>query len=296
MSYVELHCHSCFSFREGASTPLELVLRARQLGYPALALTDHDNLAGALEFARTAKSWGVRPITGAEITIANQAIGQPGHRAITQRHSRPRAREFHLTLLAETPRGYANLSRLLTRANLNSPRGEPRVRFEWLAEHAEGLIALSGCRKGEVAILVEEGDLRAAREAAARYRDVFGRESFFIELQDNLAYEDQPRNEGLVALARDLGLAVVATNNVHYHERRRHRLHDVLVAVRHRTNLEDVRPLLRPNSEFYLKHPEEMRRLFDGLEEAIENTLRVAARCAGAEFGQSGNRAIGQGG
>jgi error-prone DNA polymerase len=258
MTYVELHCHSCFSFREGASTPLELVLQARALDYPALALTDHDNLAGAMDFARTAKTWGVRPISGAEITLNDDS---------------------HLTLLAETPRGYANLSRLLSRANLASPRGAPRVAFSWLVEHAEGLIALSGCRKGEVASLAEKGELKAAREAADRHRAIFGSESFFLELQENLVYEDQPRNEALVAIARDLRLGVVATNNVHYHERKRHRLHDVLVAVRHRTNLEEARPLLRPNSEFYLKSVQEMERLFDGLPEAIANTVLIAERC-----------------
>jgi len=297
--YVELHCHSCFSFREGASTPLELVMQARILGYTALALTDHDNLAGAMEFANTAKDWDLRPITGAEITIRldnNQGVRRRGSSSKLRDSSRrphldkaaPAADTppGHLTLLAETPRGYANLSRLLSRANLASPRGEPAVRFDWLAEHAEGLIALSGCRKGEVARLVAAGEPRAARAAAERYRALFGRESFFIELQDNLAYEDQPRNEGLVALARDLDIEVVATNNVHYHDRGRHRLHDVLVAVRHRTSLEEARPYLRPNSEFYLKHPAEMERLFDGLPEALANTLRIAGRCTGTGSGQ----------
>jgi error-prone DNA polymerase len=256
--YVELHCHSCFSFREGSSTPLEIVLQAKMLGYQALALTDHDNLAGAMEFARTATAWGIKAITGAEITLTDGS---------------------HLTLLAETPRGYANLSRMLSRANLSSPRGQSSVRFEWLADHAEGLIALSGCRKGEVPRLVEAGDLRKARYAAESYRSVFGRESFFIELQDNLVYEDQPRNEALVSLARDLGLGIVATNNVHYHVRERHRLHDALVAVRHRTNLEEARPHLRANSEFFLKPPAEMERLFAELPEAIANTGRIAERC-----------------
>lgn len=258
MTYVELHCHSCFSLREGASTPLELVLQARQLGYPALALTDHDSLAGAMQFAQAAKAWGVQPIIGAEVTLADDS---------------------HLTLLAETPRGYANLSRLLTRANLASPRGAPRVPFAWLAEHAQGLIALSGCRRGEVAALIERGEARRARQAAARYRDVFGHDGFFIELQENLVYEDQPRNEALVVLARDLGLGVVATNNVHYHVQERHRLHDVLVAVRHRTTLEEARPHLRANAEFYLKPPAAMEGLFADLPEAVENTRRIAERC-----------------
>jgi len=261
--YVELHCHSCFSLREGGSTPEDLVLQARRLGYSALALTDHDSLAGAMQFAQAGKAWGVQPVIGSEVTLSDGT---------------------HLLLLCETPRGYANLSRLLTRANLSSPRGEPHVRFEWLAEHAEGLIALSGCRRGEVPGLAERGELRAAREAAKRYRDVFGAGSYFIELQDNLVYEDQARNEALVALACDLGLGVVATNNVHYHVQERHRLHDVLVAVGHHTNLEEARPHLRANAEFYLKPSVDMERLFVDLPEAIENTSRIAERCRSFEL------------
>jgi len=256
--YVELHCHSSFSLREGASRPEELALWAEALGYKALALTDHDSLAGAMVFAQAAKGGDLQSIIGAEITLTDGS---------------------HLTLLCETPRGYANLSRLLTRANLESERGEPRTRFEWLASHAEGLIALSGCRKGEVAALVERGELRPAYEAAARYRDVFGCENFFIELQENLVYEDHARNQGLGALARDLNLGLVATNNVHYHRRERHRLHDVRVALRHRTNLEEARPFLRANSEFYLKSPAEMERLFADLPGAIDNSARIAERC-----------------
>jgi error-prone DNA polymerase len=256
--YCELHLHSCFSFHEGASTPLELVLRAKKLGYTALALTDHDNLAGAMEFARTAKAWGVQPITGAEVTLTT------GH---------------HLVLLAESQRGYGNLSRLLTRANLENPRGRPRVDPAWLPEHAAGLIALSGCRKGEVPSLVEAGDLAGAAAAADRLRSIFGRDGFFLELQDNLSFPDEPRIRALVELAGRLGIPYVVTNNVHYHVRERHRLHDVLIAVRERATLEEVRPLLRPNSEFYLKPPPAMERLFADLPLAVRNTEAIANRC-----------------
>jgi error-prone DNA polymerase len=256
--YVELHCHSCFSLRDGASTLLELVLQARELGYTALALTDHNNLIGAMEFAQTAAAWNIRPITGAEITLRNGA---------------------HLTLLVETPAGYANLCRLLTQANLDNPRGDPRVDLDVLARHAAGLIALSGCRMGEVAQRAEAGEHQAAMEAADRYRSIFGRENFWIELQENLTYTDQSRNRALAHLARALDLGCVATNNVHYHLRERHRLHDVLTAIRLCTTLEEAQRFLRPNSEFFLKPPAAMQRLFADLPEAITNTARIAERC-----------------
>jgi error-prone DNA polymerase len=257
--YAELHCHSCFSFREGASAPLELVLQARKLGYPALALTDHDGLAGAMEFAQTAKEWELKPIIGAEITLHGDA---------------------HLTLLAETPRGYANLSRLLSMALLSSPRDTPALDPEALAGRTEGLIALSGCREGDVPRLVAAYKTSAARDAAQRYIELFGRESFFIELQDNLVYGDRRRNYGLVELARELGLGIVATNNVHYHERSRYQLQDVLVAIRHRTTLDASERLRRKNAEFYLKSPEAMGALFAELPEALQNTVAIAERCA----------------
>ena len=269
--YVELHCHSCFSFREGASTPLELVLQARKLGYPALALTDHDGLAGAMEFAQTAKEWGVQPIIGAEITLreapGNHQVAQGAHQSA-----------HHLTLLAETPRGYANLSRLLSIAHLESPRGEPALDPAALEEHTEGLIALSGCRDGEVPRLASH-DAVGARAAAQGYLELFGRACFFIELQQNLVYGDRPRNRRLVELARELDLPIVATNNVHYHEQARHRLQDVLVAVRHRMTLDASERQRRKNAEFYLKSPEQMAELFSELPEALANTLAIAERC-----------------
>jgi error-prone DNA polymerase len=259
MSYVELHCHSSFSFNDGASSPMALVLQAKKLGYDALAVTDQDNLAGAMEFAQAAHAWELQPITGAEVTVTG------GH---------------HLSLLAETPTGYANLSRLMTRANLSNERDHPVIDPAWLKGASEGLIALSGCCKGEVPALIEAGEVRRAYEVADYYRGLFGRDNFFIELQDHQAYGDEERNNGLTRLARDIGLGCVATNNVHYHVRERHRLHDVRLAIGQNKSLDEVRHLLRPNSEFYLKSPQEMERLFDWLPEAVENGGHIAQRCS----------------
>ncbi|MCH8919889.1 MAG: error-prone DNA polymerase [Chloroflexi bacterium] len=256
--YSELHCHSNFSFLEGASHVEELVLRARELGYEALALTDHDGLHGAMEFAQCARAWGLRPITGAEITLAN------GH---------------HLTLLCETQRGYANLCRLLTHAHLGHERGRPCIEPEALAQHTEGLIALSGCRRGEVPSLVAQGRYREAEEAARRYLRWFGPGNFFVELQNNLVHGDARRNRALADLAEHLGLGTVATGNVHYHVRERHRLQDVLVAIKHRTTLDASHRQRRENSEYYLKPPEEMAELFRDHPEALANTVRIAERC-----------------
>ena len=241
--YAELHTHSNFSFLEGASHIDEMVLRALELGYETLALTDHDGLHGAMEFARSARAWGLRPITGAEVTLANGPDGR-GH---------------HLTLLCENGRGYANLCRIITHAHLDHVRGEPAVEAEFLAGHAEGLIALSGCRNGEIPALIAAGKHREAEAVARQYAEIFGRESFFLELQNNLVHGDLRRNHALAELAEHLGLGVVATGDVHYHVRERHRLQDVLVAIQHRSSLDGSHRVRRENSEYFLRSPDEMR-------------------------------------
>jgi error-prone DNA polymerase len=256
--YAELHAHSNFSFLEGASHVDELVLRALELGYDTLALTDHDGLHGAMEFAQCARAWGLRPITGAEITLAD------GH---------------HFTLLCETQQGYANLCRLLTHAHLEHERGKPCVEPAVLARHTEGLIAFSGCRRGEVSLSIAAGKHREAEAAARRYAEWFGSENFFLELQNNLVYGDVRRNRMLAELAEHLKLGIVATGNVHYHTRDRHRLQDALVAIKNRTSLDASHQLRRENSEYYLKPPAEMAELFAEFPQAIANTRRIAERC-----------------
>lgn len=256
--YVELHCHSNFSFLDGASHVEELVLQARELGYPALALTDHNGLYGAMEFAQAANAWEIHPITGAEVTLTNS---------------------HHLTLLVEDRQGYANLCRMLTRAHLDNERGHPRLDPALFADHAEGLIVLTGCRQGEIPTLLMNGDREEARRIAERYVDVFGEGQVFIELQRNLVHDDEERVRELVRLANEVGLPIVATNNVHYHLRQRSRLQDVLVAIKHRSTLDSSHQVRRPNSEFFLKSADQMERLFGDLPEAMENTLRIAKRC-----------------
>ncbi len=257
--YTELHCHSNFSFLEGASHVEEIVLQALELGYESLALTDHDGLHGAMEFAQSASAWGLKPITGAEITLASG---------------------YHLTLLCDSRRGYANLCRIISHAHLEHARGEPRVEPAFLAQHAAGLIALSGCRNGEVPSLIALGKHGEAEAAAREYVRMFGNGNFFLELQSNLVYGDVRRNHQLVELASHLGLGTVATGDVHYHVRERHWLQDVLVAIRNRTTLDASHRLRKENSEYFLRSPAAAVEAFAAFPEAVTNTHRIAERCA----------------
>jgi error-prone DNA polymerase len=268
---VELHLHTCYSFLEGASAPEEYALRAAQLGYRALAITDHDGLYGAMEFAQACDAQGIQPITGAELSLASG----------------------HLTVLAETERGYANLCRLITLAHRHSrawtpgatqrPTEDPQppiLSLDELAPHTDGLIVLSGCRHGELARLVDRERMAEAERCVRQLTDLFGVHNTFIELQHNLVQGDTQRTAKLVALAERVGLPTVATGNVHYHLRSRHRLQDAMVAIKNRSTLESSHRLRRPNSEFYLRPPETVAELFEHYPAALANTHAIAERCA----------------
>ena len=257
MSYVELHCHSAYSFLDGASQPEELAVRAADLGYEALALTDHDGVYGSLEFAHAAKALGVRPITGAEVTLDGGA---------------------HVTLLAESRRGYANLCRLLTAAHAGTRRHgredreplPPAVPRALVAELSEGLVCLSGCARRGLGLLDPNG---AAQLAAA-----FGRDRFLVELQRPFERGDMRRIGLLRGLAEHLGVDTVATGDVHAHHPRRTLLQDVLVAIRCRTSLEGCEQERRGNRESYLRPPAEMLERFSFDRASAERSAIVAER------------------
>jgi error-prone DNA polymerase len=296
--YVELHSHSNFSFQEGASTIEEMIGHAVELGYPALGLTDHDNLCGAMRFARKAKRVDLQPIIGAEITLAanvEPGLGQSFHphplpsrergikKAAAQQHTAhaelvegPRS---HLTLLAATSAGYKNLSNLLSLSPMGSDRRDPRLDPSLLPERAEGIIALSGCAHGAIPQALDAGRWDEARTLARQYLEWFG-DRFYIELQQNLVHGDTSRMKALVSLGRELGIPLVASNNAHYHIRDRHRLQDCLVAASHRKTLEESHRERRANAEYYLKPAEQMAWLFREVPEAVENTLAIAERCS----------------
>jgi error-prone DNA polymerase len=278
---VELHLHTCYSFLEGASLPEELALRASSLGYTALAITDHDGLHGAMEFAQACAAADVQPIIGVELTLAHGLLDSPASGPV------------HLTLLAECEQGYANLCRLVTLAHRNTRSWEPGATHlpaedprkpsldpSDLRAHTEGLIVLTGCRQGELSRLVDRERFDQAEQAALRIVDLFGQSNTYIELQHNLVQGDTHRVQRLAELAQRLGLPVVATGNVHYHTRARHRLQDAMVAIKNRSTLENSHRLRRPNNEFFLRPPHTVAELFGAYPQAITNTQMIAERCA----------------
>ncbi len=256
--YCELHCHTYYSLLDGASAPEALLARAVALGLPALAITDHDGLIGAVEFWRAARAVGVRPVIGAEVTLAHGS---------------------HLTLLAETQVGYANLSRLLATGHLAGAKGAPVLTIADVAQQAGGLLCLSGCRQGAVAQAVLADDLPRAVRAAGKLVDIFGRDRLWIELQHHWLPDDDRLLTGLLAVAAAVGANVVATNDVHYARPDGHRLHDVLTATRHNVPLAELGARQRPNSEFYLKSAAEMAALFAERPAALTVTQEIAERC-----------------
>ena len=268
--YVELHCHSCFSLLDGAALPEALAARAANLGMPALALTDHDELGGAVRFAQATGEVGIAGIIGAELKVEVRGAG---------RGVRDAPRITHLVLLAETREGYGNLSTLITRARMENPRGEPCVSLELLAQHARGLFALTGCPRGWVPSLVAEGDLDGAYEAAAFLMDAFD-SRMAIECWDHGLAQEREIVRGLIDVARALDLPWVVTNNVHYARARDRIVHDVLSCLRHEKKLDEMGTRLRPNGEWYLKSAASMRRRWRHAPEGIAATLEIAERCA----------------
>ena len=246
-------------------------MRAHDIGLSALALTDHDNLCGAMHFAQVAKTVGIKAITGAELSIKEWDIGKGD--PVSNSNS-------HLTFLAETQEGYSHLSNLISYSYVAGERNNPALDLKYLPDGVDGLILLTGCRTGRVPRLLMEGRFAEAEIQLRQYLDWFGMENVFVELQQNLVQGDTSRNRRLIALADKLGVPTVATNNVHYHVPERHRLQDALVSIKRNRSLDETHQERRPNNQFYLKSAEEMSLLFSRRPEAIKNTLRIAERCS----------------
>jgi len=276
-SFVHLHLHTEYSLLDGAVRMRELMNEAVKMKMPAVAITDHGNLFGAIDFYQCAKAAGIKPIIGCEAYITSGSHKEKPSREST----------FHFTLLAENETGYRNLVKLISAAHLEGFYYRPRIDKDLLASHADGLIGLSGCLASEINSALQSDNVEKAQSLTAEYRDIFGPRNFFIELHDHGMAEQKQCNAHLPKFAREFGLGLVAANDVHFLRRSDHRAHDVLLCINTATKIEDEQRM-RYEPELYFKSPAEMREIFRDFPEAITNTLEIADRCnLEIEFGKS---------
>ena len=269
--FVHLHVHTSYSLLDGACRIPDLTEHAAKLKFPALAITDHGSMFGVVDFYKSARASGIKPIIGQEFYIA------PGSRSEKQPDENGET-AYHLVLLARDTTGYLNLLKLSSVSYLEGFYRKPRIDKEILSLHKEGLVALSACLKGEVAYRNLRGDYEGALKTAAWYKEVFG-EYFFLEVQHNGLAEQEKANEGIVRVSRDLGIGLVATNDVHYLRREDTRMHDVLLCIQTGKTVNDEDRMRMDAQELYLKSAEEMEVHFRDYPEALSNTLAIAEMC-----------------
>ncbi len=269
--FVHLHLHTEYSLLDGHSRIPALIARAKQLGMPAVAITDHGTMYGVIEFHLRAREAGIKPIIGVEAYVAP--------RSLHDRDPKLDSSAFHLGLLATTLQGYRNLITLTTLAHLDGFYYKPRIDKTVLAQHSAGLIGLSGCLKSEIAQATLQGDMAAAREVAGQYRDIFGPENFYLEVQSHGLPEQRQNVTGMIDLAHSLNLPLVATNDVHYVHRDDADAQDTLMCIQMNMNLDATdKPRMGQTPEFFLKSADEMTRAFPDLPVALAHTTAIAER------------------
>ena len=270
-SFVHLHVHTEYSLLDGASRIPELIRRTKELGMDAIAITDHGAMYGVIDFYKEAKKQGVKPIIGCEVYLA------PGARQ--ERAEVNGIRYYHLILLAENQVGYRNLVKLVSLANIEGMYYRPRIDKEILRKYHEGLICLSACVAGEIPKAIIQDNPDHADELVREYLDIFGKDNFFIEIQNHQLSEERKANIGLIDLARKYGVGLVVTNDLHYVNREDSEFHEILLCLQTGKTLDDKDRMQFNNDDYYLKSPEEMRSLFPEIEEAYTNTVKIAERC-----------------
>ncbi|KPK62679.1 hypothetical protein AMJ83_10175 [candidate division WOR_3 bacterium SM23_42] len=273
MNFIHLHNHTEYSLLDGAMKIDRLTERAVKYEMPALAITDHGNLFGAIKFYKSARKKGIKPIIGIETYVA------PKSRLDQSRDVRIPESSFHLTLLCENEIGYKNLIKLSSAAYLEGFYYKPRIDKEILAQHHKGLIGLSGCFKGEVPYRIAMGDLDGARKALGEYIDIFGQDNFHLEMMRLGMRTEEKVNNELIKLAHEFDVPIVATNDCHYLDEDDYRAHDVLLCIGTKKTLSDRERLKFESHQVYFRSPQEMARLFEDLPEAISNTALIAERC-----------------
>ncbi len=271
MSFVHLHVHTEYSLLDGACRIGQLVKRVSELGQNAVAITDHGVMYGVIDFYRAAKAAGIKPIIGCEVYVAPRTMADKVHGVDNEAQ--------HLVLLCENEVGYKNLSYLVSKAFLEGFYVKPRVDLELLRQHSEGLIALSACLAGGIPRRLRMGDYEGAKAYALELAEIFGEGNFFLELQDHGIPEQQEVNRGILRLAQDTKLPLVATNDAHYLTREDSYIQDVLMCIQMGKTVDDANRMRFETQEFYIKSEDEMRSLFPNQPEAIENTQRIADRC-----------------
>ena len=280
MSFTHLHVHTEYSLLDGSNEIKEYVARVKELGMNSAAITDHGVMYGVIDFYRAAKNAGIKPILGCEVYVA------PGSRFDKTPGNSSEDRYYHLVLLAENNTGYQNLMKIVSKGFVDGYYYKPRVDMEVLEMYSEGIIALSACLAGEVQKFLLRGMYAEAMEAAKRYENIFGKNNFFLELQDHGMQEQGMVNQQLLRLSQDTGIELVATNDVHYTYADDEKPHDILLCIQTGKKLADEDRMRYEGGQYYVKSEAEMRALFPYALEAIENTQKIADRCNVAiEFG-----------
>ena len=271
MSFVHLHVHTEYSLLDGACRIGGMMDRVKELGQTAIAITDHGVMYGCIDFYKAAKAAGIKPIIGCEVYVARRRMEDRVHGIDND--------PYHLVLLCKNRQGYENLCYLVSEAFVNGFYSKPRVDLELLKQHHEGLIALSACLAGAIPQYLMEEDFESAKAYALNMADIFGKDHFYLELQDHGIDEQRPVNQGVMRIARETGLPLVVTNDAHYLRREDAKMQDVLLCIQTGKTVDDENRMKFQTEEFYLKSEEELRQLFPGCDEAFENTARIAERC-----------------
>ncbi|MDD6293905.1 MAG: DNA polymerase III subunit alpha, partial [Eubacteriales bacterium] len=279
MSFTHLHVHTEFSLLDGSCKIKEIVARAKELGMDSLAITDHGVMYGVIDFYKAAKEVGIKPIIGCEVYVA------PGSR-FNKEAGQSEDKYHHLVLLAENNEGYANLMKIVSKGFIDGFYYKPRVDYEVLEQYHEGIIALSACLAGEVQKYLARGFYEEGKKAALKYQDIFGKGNYFLELQDHGIPEQKMVNNGLLRMSKELGIELVATNDVHYINAEDAVAHDILLCIQTGKKVSDEDRMRYEGGQFYLKSEDEMRQLFPYALQALENTHKIADRCnVEIEFG-----------
>jgi len=268
VSFVHLHNHTTYSLLDGACRIPDLIKKTQEYAMPAIAITDHGNLYGAIEFYLTAKKYGIKPIIGIEAYVINGDIKE-----------RKDDKRYHLILLAKNITGYHNLMKLSTISFLDGFYYKPRINKKLLKKYSKGLIALSGCIKGEIAQAIVSDKMKKSERVLSQYIKIFGKENFYLEIHNHNLPEEQKMREGLVELSKKTGVGLVASNDTHYMNREDSKAHDILLCIQTGKKLTDTNRLRFNTDQVYFKSEQEMQSLFKDFPSALENTIKIANEC-----------------